>query len=120
LHEPRNTINTPGLPTSISNISGAIRSIAITIVFVHGLGGSSIGTWTHSETNSFWPTWLVEKKGFENVRVTTFGYDAGWSNITAPRNALGIAGFANQLLDALDLHYIEHGNVCSLSGFADV
>jgi hypothetical protein len=96
-----------------------MRSAVITIVFVHGLGGSSTGTWTHSDTKSFWPTWLVEKKGFENVRVTTFGYDGSWSNIGAPRNVLSIASFANQLLDALDLHYIEYGNVHLLSGLTD-
>ena len=119
MQEPQNTI-IHTLPTSISDVTDAMPPTVITIVFVHGLGGSSRGTWTHSDTNSFWPTWLVEKKGFENVRITTFGYDASWSNIMAPRNALSIAGFANQLLDALDLHYTEHGNVCSLLGFADV
>ena len=121
LHEPRHTIiNTLGLPASISNVSGAICSTVITIVLVHGLGGSSIKTWTHSETNSFWPTWLAEMNGFENVRITTFGYGARWSNIMASRNVLGVTDFANQLLDALDLHYTEYGNVRSLSGIADV
>ena len=86
----------------------------VNIIFVHGLGGSSKGTWTHSETQSFWPEWLPEKNGLENVRIATFGYDANWSNITAPSNALGIADFAMQLLDALDLHYTEYGDVGSL------
>jgi hypothetical protein len=86
----------------------------VNIIFVHGLGGSSKGTWTHTEPQTFWPEWLPAKNGLENVRIATFGYDANWSDITAPSNALGIADFAMQLLDTLDLHYTKYGDVGSL------
>lgn len=85
----------------------------INIIFVHGLGGSSKGTWTYTETQSFWPEWLPDKNGLENVRIATFGYDANWGNVMAPSNALGVADFAMQLLDSLDLHYSEYGDVRS-------
>jgi hypothetical protein len=100
---------------AISN-SGIVTmsSCLATVVFVHGLGGSSKGTWTHSETDSFWPMWLVGRKGFENARIATFGYDSGWYDVTAPRNTLNIASFANQLLDALDVHYSDRGDVSPL------
>jgi hypothetical protein len=54
--------------------------------------------------------WLHEN-GLENIRILSFGYDANWGNIMAPKNALGIADFAIQLLDALDLHYTQRGDV---------
>lgn len=85
----------------------------IDIVFVHGLGGSRRDTWTYSDSNttSFWPPWLYEKSDLKNVRISTFGYDANWTNVTAPGNKLAIGDFALQLLDELDLHYDAHGDV---------
>jgi len=84
---------------------------AINIIFVHGLGGSAKETWTHPETKEFWPTWLQSEEGLENTRIMTFGYDSYYKNIFAPSNVLGIADFAEQLLDALDLHFAKYGNV---------
>jgi hypothetical protein len=84
----------------------------IDVIFVHGLGGSSHGTWTHPKSG-FWPTWLQEGNCLENVRISTFGYDANWDP-TKRGNALGTADFARKLLTALDLHYTKFENVCSL------
>ena len=81
------------------------------VVFVHGLGGSATETWTHYPSNTFWPTLLHEDDRFANIRVSTFGYDANFGNIFAPKNALDISDFAKQLLDALDLHYEKYGDV---------
>jgi hypothetical protein len=81
------------------------------IVFIHGLGGSAIGTWTYPGSDRFWPLWLPEEKELQNVRILTFGYDANWNPITGGRNALDIAGFAGQLLDAMELHYHKNGEV---------
>jgi hypothetical protein len=80
----------------------------IDVVFVHGLGGSR-GTWTHPKSGF----WLQEGNYLENVRISTFGYDANWDP-TKRGNALGTADFARKLLTALDLHYTAFGNVCSL------
>ena len=85
----------------------------VSIIFVHGLGGSATGTWIHSVSKTFWPTLLHKDDRLMNARISTFGYDANFNNILAAKNALGIADFASQLLDALDLHYDEYGNVSS-------
>ena len=84
----------------------------VDIIFVHGLGGSAKGTWTHPDTKGFWPSWLFQLQGMKNVRIFTFGYDSGWEKIWKPRNYLGIQEFARQLIDCLDLHYKKDGNVC--------
>src|SRR5204863_4525412 len=98
LHEPRETTNVN----------------TVHIIFVHGLGGSARETWTHSSSNTFWPSLLHEEDGFENIRVSTFGYDANFSNIFAAKSTLDISDFARQLLDALDLHYGKYGDVSAL------
>jgi len=97
LHEPRTT-------TASNNVD---------LIFVHGLGGSAKGTWTHPATQGFWPTWLHETEEFKNVRISTFGYNANYRNIFGQRNALGIDDFSKQLLDALHLHYERNGYVVS-------
>jgi hypothetical protein len=84
---------------------------AVNIIFVHGLGGSARETWTHYPSKTFWPTLLYEDDRFANARISTFGYDANFKNIFATTNALGITDFAGQLLDALDLHYDQYGDV---------
>jgi hypothetical protein len=47
----------------------------------------------------------------ENIRIATFGYDAEYSNLFAPTNALRISDFAMQLLDGLDLYYVKYPDV---------
>ena len=112
MHEPVDTREQLQQPQS-SLYSDAHRPALIDVIFVHGLGGSSRGTWTHPKSG-FWPTWLPEKSGLENVRISTFGYDANW-DIRKPHNELGIADFSRELLGELDLHYGRYGDVYSLS-----
>jgi len=88
----------------------------ISIVFVHGLGGSARETWTHSPSKIFWPTLLHGDDRFANARISTFGYDADFKNIFAAKNVLGIQDFAKQLLDGLDLYYDEYGDVSVTDG----
>ncbi|KAI1271149.1 Alpha/Beta hydrolase protein [Xylaria sp. FL0933] len=45
------------------------------IVFVHGLTGDRIKTWTHSESQSFWPRDFLPAT-LPDARIFTFGYDA--------------------------------------------
>jgi hypothetical protein len=87
------------------------ESNIVSIVSVHGLGGSAIETWTHYPSEIFWPNLLHEDDRFANVRISTFGYDADFKNIFAVKNILGIQDFAKQLLDGLDTHYEEFGDV---------
>jgi pimeloyl-ACP methyl ester carboxylesterase len=89
--------------------SGATNPV--NLIFVHGLGGSAINTWTNTVSKTFWPSLLHDENGLANIRISTFGYDANFTNILAAKNALGIADFAGQLLDSLDTHYGKHGNV---------
>jgi hypothetical protein len=87
----------------------------VNIIFVHGLGGSPSSTWTHPESKAFWPSLLHEMDGMETARILTFGYDANFTNVLRPNSALGIADFAGQLLDALDLFYHKYGDVALFS-----
>jgi hypothetical protein len=78
----------------------------IQIIFLHGLGGSKRGTWTHDPSGECWPLWLRNEKGFESVRLALFGYDANM-NVAAPNTNLNVRIFANQLLfDMEQLHYL--------------
>ena len=87
----------------------------VNIIFVHGLGGSALSTWTSTTASkTFWPTLLHEDSRLANARISTFGYDADFKNILAAKNALGIADFADQLLDGLDSHYGKYGDVSPL------
>jgi hypothetical protein len=91
-----------------------VRTKIVSIVFVHGLGGSARGTWTHSPSNIFCPTLLHEDDRFASARISTFGYDANYTNVFAVKSVLGIQDFARQLLDALDLYYDKYGDDVSI------
>ena len=88
----------------------------VSIVFVHGLGGSARLTWTHSPSQIFWPNLLHEDDRFANVRISTFGYDSDFKNVLGAKNVLGIPDFAKQLLDALDLYYDKYHDVRIIDG----
>ena len=81
------------------------------VIFVHSLGGSSIGTWTHTETGGFWPNWLSNVESLENVRVASYGYDTNY--FVRQGTALGIHDFADDLLESLKKHYNTFSNVYS-------
>jgi hypothetical protein len=71
-------------------------AVPVQIVFVHGLNGSKRETWTHSN-KQFWPAWLRDEKGLEDVRILTVGYNSS-TNVLKPNTNLSIPSFANQLL----------------------
>ena len=108
LHNPVNTRQQSQQPQSNPSDDAPLPTL-IDVIFVHGLGGSSQGTWTHPKAG-FWPTWLQKKRGLENLRISTFSYDANW-NPTKRGNALGISDFARKLLMELKLHYTTSGDV---------
>ena len=74
-------------------------------------------TWSHANGSwlSWLPTWLREEEGLDNVRISTFGYDADYRNVLAAKNGLGITEFAQQLLDGLDLFDDKYPDVYLLS-----
>lgn len=82
----------------------------VQIIFVHGLGGSKTGTWTHAQTRGFWPAWLHDHPGLENVRLATFGYNSAINPMAANTN-LSIPIFATQLLDDMMQLNDTHGSV---------
>ena len=72
---------------------------AVDIVFVHGLGGDAIQTWTHQISKKFWPGDLLPME-MPDARTMTFGYDAK----TASFRSLSRSSFtlnANNLVDRL-------------------
>ena len=89
----------------------AIRlATPVQIIFVHGLGGSKRGTWTHSQTRGFWPAWLKEHPGLDKVRLATFGYNSAF-NPLEPNTNLSIPTFATQLLYDMTQLSDTHGSV---------
>ena len=107
-------------PRTTGPTNGSIRdaleediqsNVVVDVVFVHGLGGDR-DTWSHStKKDAFWPLWLKDHEGCENVRIITYTYDASWMNLTRPQNILGIKDFGEQLASRLKLHYREKGDV---------
>ncbi|RFU79588.1 nacht and wd domain-containing [Trichoderma arundinaceum] len=79
------------------------RSAAADIIFIHGLGGNSRKTWSNSSyPRSFWPQdWLPVERGFEDVRVHTFGYRADWGKKWQQQSILNIHDFAESLIGGL-------------------
>ncbi|KFX87806.1 hypothetical protein V490_08006 [Pseudogymnoascus sp. VKM F-3557] len=49
------------------------KGVPRSIVFVHGLTGNRVGTWTHNN-GAFWPDLLAQD--INTARIMTFGYDA--------------------------------------------
>jgi len=83
----------------------------VDVIFVHGLGGTARGTWTHQESRGFWPIWLSQCRGLEHMRLLTFGYDSGLGKIWRSDGTLNIDNIASQLLSALTSHYLQNSEV---------
>ncbi|MBI4383763.1 MAG: tetratricopeptide repeat protein [Nitrospinae bacterium] len=47
------------------------------IVFIHGINGDPVGTWTNDKTRFFWPEELSKDEEFQDADVWSFGYDSG-------------------------------------------
>jgi pimeloyl-ACP methyl ester carboxylesterase len=74
------------------------------IIFVHGLGGSALRTWSwERKPTNFWPAWLAEDETLRDCRILTFGYN---SNFKGDAHNLDIIDFAKdlclQMLNCLD------------------
>lgn len=94
------------------------------IIFVHGLGGSSRGTWAKNrDLEYFWPgKWLSVEPGISSARILSFGYDANIAS-TGPPSIAGILDFAKDLLFSMKyaknskLDELELGQVSSAPAF---
>jgi hypothetical protein len=78
------------------------------LVFVHGLCGSRLKTW--SSGNVFWPRDLL-KGDVKRARVITWGYDASVANAFTYASKESIFGHADTLLN--DLARLRSGIVRS-------
>jgi pimeloyl-ACP methyl ester carboxylesterase len=66
------------------------------LVFLHGLGGTSHGTWSYErDQRYFWPPWLADDIGLSSCRTFTFGYNAAFASHFS---SAGILDFAKDLL----------------------
>ncbi|KAL8911682.1 MAG: hypothetical protein Q9172_007630 [Xanthocarpia lactea] len=73
-----------------------VQAAVCDIVFVHGLGGSAMKTWSWKrDTAQFWPAWLGDDEQLHKTRVFTFGYN---SNFKGSGTNLNITDFAKDLL----------------------
>lgn len=73
----------------------------IDYVFVHGLGGGSTKTWCFAEDPSyFWPkAWLSMEPAFRHVRISSFGYNADWTD--GKETTLNVHDFGRSLLESI-------------------
>lgn len=80
------------------------------IIFVHGLGGSSLATWCHNhDPEFFWPyQWLPHEPGIQGARISSFGYDSNFGS-TRPSPVSGVGDFAKSLLQSLK--FAKDGNL---------
>ncbi|KAK4458531.1 hypothetical protein QBC42DRAFT_290437 [Cladorrhinum samala] len=54
------------------------------LIFVHGLGGTSHGTWSWQHNpHNFWPAWLAEDAELSRCRSFTYGYNADFKQDTS-------------------------------------
>ncbi|KFY88596.1 hypothetical protein V500_06253 [Pseudogymnoascus sp. VKM F-4518 (FW-2643)] len=66
------------------------------IIFVHGLGGSALKTWSWKrDVANFWPTWLGDEDELSSFRIFSFGYKANFKGAATNLNTID---FANDLL----------------------
>ena len=72
------------------------------IIFVHGLGGSSVSTWTKDgDEQTFWPKrFLPLETGLSQSRILSFGYPACFLSRNASKQ-VSILDFARSLLGCL-------------------
>jgi len=92
-------------PTGLTILYTPNADPTIDIVFVHGLGGSSRATWSwNQDLRKFWPKeWLPTEPGLSTARISSFGYDANFSQRGVSSKAT-ITDFAKQLLYPLRFH----------------
>lgn len=60
-------------PVFATGTDQELTSAAFDVVFVHGLSGDRVTTWT-SQNGAFWPQWLKDE--FSHVNVYLAGYDS--------------------------------------------
>jgi len=81
----------PDDPLGLVFIHGVPQADA-DIIFVHGLGGSSLRTWSWQENpDVFWPAWIRHEEGLSHFRVFSYGYNANFKDSEDPPSILNFA-----------------------------
>ncbi|OBT56710.1 hypothetical protein VE04_03328 [Pseudogymnoascus sp. 24MN13] len=77
-------------------------SPSVDIVFVHGLRGRSMRTWSlDDDLKLFWPQkWLPDEPAIQTARISKFGYDSDYL-AGGPKKTSNVVDFAKDLLSAL-------------------
>lgn len=68
------------------------------VVFVHGLRGHPVNTW--STDGTFWPRDLLSED-LETARIISWGYDANIENLLSPASQESLFGNSVSLLNRL-------------------
>jgi len=88
---------------------------AVDIVFVHGLNGHWMKTWTH-ENGTFWPKDLLPH-ALPGARIYSYGYP---SQIFANKSVAGIRDFSKHLLGDLSICLKDPVSTVILVTFRDL
>ena len=73
------------------------RPVKADVIFVHGLRGDSIRTWSHGDT--CWPRDLLPSKLEDHARILTWGYDSQVANVISYSSQNTIFGHGGRLFD---------------------
>jgi hypothetical protein len=100
LGQSRGTKKTSADPLGLNAVSLPPTPL-VDIIFIHGLGGSSLRTWSwNHDTRHLWLHWLADEPTLSSARVWAYGYSGGVDGFS---NALNIHDFAKDLLFKLKM-----------------
>ena len=80
------------------------------IIFVHGLTGGQLSTWTVSGATDAWPCALLPDD-IPDARISAFGYDADVVNMLGPAGQNRIRHHARNLLSGIADMWLDTGVV---------
>ena len=86
----------------LKELSPGVGSPKADIIFVHGLRGSRMGSWSHEDI--CWPRDFL-KDDLPGVRVFTFGWDAMIANFSSYASQESLFGHAETLLADLEKYH---------------
>lgn len=93
-------------PLGLTVLYGPKEPRSVDILFIHGLGGTSLRTWCKDRNLDFlWPSWLPNEADLSTARILTFGYNANF--LARKQQTDIISDFATDLL--FQMKYSQEG-----------
>jgi pimeloyl-ACP methyl ester carboxylesterase len=91
-----------GDPIGLKVIYEPEISPPIDVIFVHGIGGTSIASWSKGKSlDKFWPKrWLPAEPGIRTARILSFGYNSTFGE-AGPTPLTDIPNYASDLLQSM-------------------